>query len=80
MWSVLSLVSLVAVWWIVALVIGSRTLPAPDMVYSAFAGGLASGELIYHVAVTLARVAASFTLAMVIGCAIGVARKLLGQA
>lgn len=69
----MSLISLIAVWWIVALVIGSRTLPAPDKVYAALAAGLASGELLHHVSITLARVIASFALAMIIGCAIGVA-------
>jgi len=41
-------------------------------VLSAFTAAAASGELVYHVGVTLARVVVSFGLAMVIGSAIGI--------
>lgn len=68
----MSLICLVILWWIVAASIGSRNLPAPDKVFAAFAAAAASGELVTHVAITLARVLVSFMLAMVIGCAIGI--------
>ncbi len=72
-WSVVSLVSLIAVWWVIAAIIDSRNLPAPDAVLSAAIAAATTGELFESVAITLARVVVSFLLAMVIGCAIGIA-------
>jgi len=71
-WSATSLICLIAVWWVAALVIDSRNLPAPDQVFASFTDALASGELVTHVSITLARVLVSFVLAMVIGSAIGI--------
>lgn len=49
------------------------------MVLSVLIEGIGSGEILYHLAVTLARVAASFVLAMSIGVAVGIAMgRLLG--
>ena len=71
-WSIASLVCLIVIWWALAGWIDSRNLPAPGQVLSAFSAAAASGELAYHVAITLARVVVSFFLAMAIGCAIGI--------
>ena len=71
-WSSASLAALVALWWLAALLIDSRNLPGPGAVLAALGEAAVSGELHTHVLITLARVAVSFTLAMVIGTAIGI--------
>jgi NitT/TauT family transport system permease protein len=50
----------------------SRAFPPPADVWEVLVRDLATGELAYHLGVTLARVAASFVVAMVIGSVIGV--------
>ncbi len=69
----LSIALLIGVWQLAATLLQSRVLPPPLVVLDAMLEAGASGELPYHVGVTLARVAASFFLAMVIGVAIGIA-------
>ncbi|MGQ9371410.1 ABC transporter permease [Azospirillum sp. A39] len=69
----LSLVLLAAVWQAASTLAGDRALPPPLAVLETMAVGLARGDMLYHVAVTLARVAASFVLAMAIGTAAGLA-------
>jgi NitT/TauT family transport system permease protein len=76
-WTLVSLAALVAVWAVVAALLDSRVLPGPAAVLAAAVRDTATGELPFNVAVTLARVVVSFTLAMLIGGAIGVA---LGRA
>ena len=71
-WMMISIISLLVVWWGTALLVQSRYLPPPQEVFSVLAVELASGELPFHVAMTLMRVAASFLVAMVIGSAIGI--------
>jgi NitT/TauT family transport system permease protein len=72
-WShALSFLALIACWQLVAVVADSRVLPPPLDVLDTLVAELTTGELAFHVAVTLARVAASFTLAMLIGIAIGI--------
>lgn len=66
-----------ALWWIAAVLLHSRYLPGPDVVLVRLIEDTARGELIYHMSATLARVAASFVLAMAIGSAIGVAMGLM---
>jgi NitT/TauT family transport system permease protein len=63
----------VAIWWLAARYGGLRNLPGPDQVLSVLADEWISGELAFHLTVTLLRVAAAFVIAMVIGCAIGLA-------
>ncbi|MGI9512277.1 MAG: ABC transporter permease [Anderseniella sp.] len=72
-WMMASVISLLAVWWGAALVIHSRYLPLPQDVFSVLASELSNGELLFHVTMTLMRVAASFIVAMIIGSAIGIA-------
>lgn len=76
-WTAISFLTLLALWAIVALLLQSRLFPGPLEVWSKLTSEAASGELAYHVGVTLGRVAVAFFLAMVIGCAIGIA---LGRA
>ncbi len=71
-WTVVSLASLLAVWWVAALIAGSRYLPGPDAVFAVMVREALAGELFHHVGITLARVAASFAVAMAIGSVIGI--------
>ena len=72
-WTAASFALLVALWALLAWIAGSRFFPGPLPVFERIGEGIASGELTYQVGVTLARVAASFILAMAVGCAIGIA-------
>ncbi|MCP5081304.1 MAG: ABC transporter permease [Alphaproteobacteria bacterium] len=71
-WSIASLACLIIIWWVAAGWIDSRNLPGPHEVLNAFTAAAASGELFYHVGVTLARVVVSFFLAMAIGSVTGI--------
>jgi len=68
-----SFVALVALWQVVSAFADSRLLPPPAAVLDRLAAGLVSGDLPLHIGITLARVAVSFTLAMLIGTAVGIA-------
>ncbi|ADH88368.1 binding-protein-dependent transport systems inner membrane component [Ancylobacter novellus DSM 506] len=68
-----SLAGLVLVWQIAALIAASPLLPGPAAVVAAMARAAESGALQANIAITLARVAASFLIAMAIGSAIGIA-------
>jgi NitT/TauT family transport system permease protein len=69
----LSLVALLAIWQLLALLVESRVLPPPLEVFKVMIAGFKDGEIPYHIGITLARVAASFVLAMAIGVAFGIA-------
>jgi NitT/TauT family transport system permease protein len=68
-----SLAGLFVLWAIVALIADSRALPGPDKVLAAMIREAASGELAFHLSMTLMRVFAAFVVAMAIGSAIGIA-------
>jgi NitT/TauT family transport system permease protein len=68
-----SLVAFLALWQAAALAVQDRVLPAPLTVLDVVVAGFAGGEIPLHVGITLARVAASFLIAMVIGVALGIA-------
>ena len=74
--SLLSLTLLLAIWQLAASWTDGHTLPPPGRVADVFWQALLSGELPYHLGVTLLRLVVSFSIAMVLGCAIGV---LLGR-
>ncbi|WP_404801183.1 ABC transporter permease [Acuticoccus sediminis] len=59
---------LIGTWWM-----GPRLCPSPVSVFGFIASETASGELPYHLGVTLARVAAAFVIAMAVGTAAGLA-------
>jgi NitT/TauT family transport system permease protein len=59
-------------WEVLALLIQHRHLPPPTVVFSAMVREAESGELGYHIAMTLFRVAVAFVFAMLIGSAIGI--------
>jgi len=70
----LSILALLVLWQAVALYADNpRRLPAPPAVLAMLAELALRGDLLYHLGVTLLRVAASFVVAMVIGTAIGIA-------
>jgi NitT/TauT family transport system permease protein len=69
----LSFIALLLIWEIASALIGSRRLPSPLAVADILVAGIADGSIPYHTAVTLARVAASFVVAMAIGTALGIA-------
>ena len=71
--SAVSLLAFVAVWALAAWIAQSRHFPDPLAVGERIVAETASGQLPFQVGVTLARVAASFVLAVVIGSAIGFA-------
>ena len=68
-----SLLALIAVWAIAAATVQSRLLPGPLTVGVATLSEIRSGELPFQMACTLARVIASFTIAMVLGSVAGYA-------
>jgi NitT/TauT family transport system permease protein len=73
-WPVLSIALLLLVWYLGALIADDpRRLPTPFQVIGQIAVETAKGDLPYHLGITLARVIASFTVAMAIGTAIGFA-------
>lgn len=61
-----------AIWAIAAWIAGSREVPGPLEVAAFMVSETLSGELLPHLAITLARVAAAFVISMAIGSAIGV--------
>lgn len=73
LWPFGSFAILLAIWWAIAHFADLRNLPPPETVAAVLVDEAESGELIRHMGATLARVAASFVLAMAIGSAIGLA-------
>lgn len=71
--STLSLGLLLLIWQLTATLINSPTLPAPTLVFDVLIKAIQSGELPHHLGITLFRLAISFTLAMLLGVAIGLA-------
>ena len=69
----LSALALLSVWQVAAQLAGSRMLPTIPSVLRALWHEAASGRLAANLGITLARVAASFALAMVLGATLGVA-------
>ncbi|TAN71108.1 MAG: ABC transporter permease [Methylobacter sp.] len=68
----LSLLAFLAIWQSLAVYLNSNTLPAPKTVADVFWQSCVSGQLPFHLGVTLCRLVVSFTLAMLLGCAIGI--------
>jgi len=65
--------ALLAAWELAARLVGSRLFPPVSTVIAALLREAASGQLEHQLGVTLARVACSFVIAMVLGTALGVA-------
>lgn len=69
---ILSLLALIAIWEGVAVYVNSHVLPTPYSVAVVMWQAIDSGQLPYHLGMTLLRLAASFTIAMLMGSAIGI--------
>ncbi len=70
--TVTSLAALCLVWSLVANIWPNRALPRPAQVWETIVGELESGDLIYHLAMTLLRVAEAYVIAMAVGTVIGI--------
>jgi NitT/TauT family transport system permease protein len=69
----LSLLAFLAIWQALAIYLDNNTLPSPETVAKVFWQSCMSGQLPYHLGVTLLRLVVSFAIAMLLGCAIGIA-------
>lgn len=69
---VLPLFLLICLWQVAASTLESRTLPQPSAVVTLLWQELSTGDLLFHLGMTLRRVALSFAAAMVIGVALGI--------
>ena len=67
-----SIALFIAVWQIAADAVHSRLLPSASAVFVVLAQEYVHGPLLFNLGVTLARVAAAFSVAMVVGTAIGI--------
>lgn len=67
-----SVLAFMVLWSGVSHTLNDNSLPTPWAVWQSFVTELQSGELFYHLGATLLRVLAAFTVAMVIGSAIGI--------
>ncbi len=73
-WRALSLLALIAVWWMASALAGDpRLLPGPALVLMAAVRATRQGALPLDIGITLARVAAAFVLSMLVGVAVGYA-------
>jgi ABC-type nitrate/sulfonate/bicarbonate transport system permease component len=71
------IVALVAIWWVVAPLLGrERVYPPPDVVFAALAeivrGNGELGSTYTHIAATFARLAAAFAVSMLVGVLTGI--------
>jgi NitT/TauT family transport system permease protein len=72
----LSLIVFLFIWQGLAFYLDDNTLPLPVTVAKVLWSEVLSGELPYHLGITLLRLIASFSISMLLGCAIGI---LLGR-
>ena len=72
-WTTLSIATLIALWALAAVIADNRHGPGPLTVLKVLFHESSTGVLWWSLAATLARVTLSFTLAMLIGTAIGLA-------
>ncbi len=70
---VLSLLLFLGLWQILASYLNSMALPQPLTVALVLRQEIASGQLPHHLSITLLRLLVSFGIAMLCGCAIGIA-------
>jgi NitT/TauT family transport system permease protein len=69
---IISFVALLAIWHVLAVSINNPTLPTPVAVGKVFWQNCQTGQLPYHLGVTLLRLLVSFTIAMLLGSALGI--------
>lgn len=63
---------LIALWQGLAVFVNNNTLPTPIAVLQVLWQEIESGQLPHHLGVTLLRLVSSFSIAMFLGCAIGI--------
>lgn len=68
---VLPMLLFLCIWQIAASALESKTLPPPSAVLTTLWQEIQTGDLLFHLGMTLRRVAISFTAAMLIGIALG---------
>jgi NitT/TauT family transport system permease protein len=68
---VLSIASLLLLWFLLASIFPPTIVPGPAPVLKAMVGNLSSGQAFYHLSTTLLRVGLGLLLTMVLGIAIG---------
>ncbi len=62
----------ICAWQVLAITLESKTLPPPSAVLLILWQGIHTGDLLFHLGMTLSRVAISFTAAMLFGVALGI--------
>ena len=72
----LSLLALLLVWQVLAASLDSTNLPSPLVVGKVFWQACLNGQIPYHLGITLLRLISSFSIAMLLGCGLGI---LLGR-
>jgi len=70
--SSLSFILLILLWHSLAIFLESSTLPTPAVVLTILVDETLSGQLLHHLSATLGRLLISFSIAMLLGCAIGI--------
>ena len=68
-----SIAGLAVLWAVISAWAGSRAFPGPDAVFGSLVEEAVSGDLFFHLGMTLMRVLGAFVVAMAIGSAIGIA-------
>lgn len=68
-----SLLALLMIWQVLAWQLNSHLLPSPRVVTQVFLDHLQQGQLPHHLGITLARLAVSFLVAMILGSGLGIA-------
>lgn len=74
--AILSILALISLWHVTAMVVETRLLPTPLQVATVLLQEIESGQLPYQMGITLLRLLVSFSIAMLLGCALGI---LLGR-
>lgn len=70
--TLLSIIAFLLLWQGVASYLNNNTLPPPVTVATVLWQEIISGDLPYHLGITLLRLVISFSIAMLLGCAIGI--------
>ena len=71
-WRLASIAGAIAIWWLIALAMPANLLPDPWVSAMTLAKNFAQGDVLPHLAITLARVAGGLAVAMVIGVPVGI--------
>ena len=69
---IFSFLLIIVIWEVAALLVQSRVLPSPLVVFEIFWRELFFGEMLYHLGITLWRVVIAFFIAMIVGTGLGI--------